>query len=538
MTSDIFVTTSSFTTGRRDEAVEFIKNQYGWKLEIFGLERLRNLLEVTHPQVRDLHPQIFHPQLFPASTHPSSSGDRDRLFISYAPEERTLADWLARKLTAEGYRVWCEHLALLGGENYPDDVDDAIKNRTFRVIALYSQASLRNPEVMRQRAFALGIGEERDSEFVIPLNVDSVIDSQLDRKTRELTFMPFNTGWASGLQQLLKKLNTIECPKPLYDGKRLAVADFTGRDILSDQPEVLGSNCFPIEVLPEFILCFKADRQLESEILERVRIEWAFRRAGKNLLLGFQKPPEWFSKEYTLELARKTSWQKEETIEGISSRNLISELVRKSLLVKCRERGLKFCSDTWLFYFPQGLVDGDRLKFTLLDGSKTWVNSTGQRTLWRPQRSEEYKYYLAPTFDVVQNLLEQMVILIRVRIRISDVSGRALTGRAVNTRRKHLCSDWWNNDWFKRVLAISQFLSEDGKIIIGQNEERIVISGSPLTLTAPQGINEAALDELARERKELLEILEDDEFETEEIEDSGVDTKTLDTEVVQRGEDA
>ena len=39
--------------------------------------------------------------------------DRDHLFISYAWEDSQLAEWLALKLTAEGFKVWCDRLKLL-----------------------------------------------------------------------------------------------------------------------------------------------------------------------------------------------------------------------------------------------------------------------------------------------------------------------------------------------------------------------------------------------------------------------------------------
>src|SRR2546422_9440337 len=44
---------------------------------------------------------------------------REHLLINYATEDWALADWLTRKLTAEGYRVWCDRFKLLGGESYP-----------------------------------------------------------------------------------------------------------------------------------------------------------------------------------------------------------------------------------------------------------------------------------------------------------------------------------------------------------------------------------------------------------------------------------
>jgi hypothetical protein len=70
---------------------------------------------------------------------------RDHLFISYAGDDGQLAEWLTLKLTREGYAVWCNRVKLLGGESYPRDIDDAIKNRTFRLIALLSRASLSKP---------------------------------------------------------------------------------------------------------------------------------------------------------------------------------------------------------------------------------------------------------------------------------------------------------------------------------------------------------------------------------------------------------
>ena len=57
--------------------------------------------------------------------------DQDHLFISYASENGILAEWLTLRLTAEGYKVWCDRTKLLGGESYPLDIDKAIKESTF-----------------------------------------------------------------------------------------------------------------------------------------------------------------------------------------------------------------------------------------------------------------------------------------------------------------------------------------------------------------------------------------------------------------------
>ena len=66
---------------------------------------------------------------------------REHLFINYATEDQSFADWLALKLTSEGYKVWYDRFELLGGESYPKDITDAIQNRTFRFLALLSPAT-------------------------------------------------------------------------------------------------------------------------------------------------------------------------------------------------------------------------------------------------------------------------------------------------------------------------------------------------------------------------------------------------------------
>ena len=118
---------------------------------------------------------------------------RDHLFISYAGEDWALADWLTRKLTAEGYRVWCDRFELLGGEPYPADIDDAITRRTFRLVALMSRSSVNKPNPRKEPTLAHNLARERgEPDFLIPLNVDGMKPTELDWMTTDLTFIPFS----------------------------------------------------------------------------------------------------------------------------------------------------------------------------------------------------------------------------------------------------------------------------------------------------------------------------------------------------------
>lgn len=516
----VFITTAKVTASQRDEAVGYIKNEFGWQLELFDVERLRILLDVSHPRIKEQHSAIFPPEFLELQDRMDNSTKRDHLFISSIDQDRVFADWLTRKLTAEGYLVWSERFQLLGGETYPNDIDDAIKNRTFRFLGLYSQTSLTHQEVMRQRSLALNVRSEQDQDFLIPLNVDGVDLTQLDHVTRTLKFIPFQYNWAEGLKQLLEKLESIDCPRSLPNGKRIAAETFLGNDVRSEEKETLFSNCFRVHQIPKIIYRFKSQKAIQKEKLDTLKSEWSYRDIDSYTFLSFHKPPASVVKEYGITEKGGGLWSEVEKINGIWSVNLASELIRKALIVKCYQKGLQNCHGTKQLYFPPDIVKNNRLYLIRPDdGSKTYVSANGKR---KHSSGGEYLHSLAPNFFVRQDLFDNFTVLIRIRVRLSDIMGKVFTTKqTIDSRRKHLCKNWWNKDWFNRTLAVSQFLADGDKIIIGESEEtQIIIDATPLCMNVPVGINEEGLDELSRERSELIRNY--DEFSDGDIGDEEI----------------
>ncbi len=141
------------------------------------------------------------------SQAPSELGaepERDHVFISYAWEDGALAEWLTLKLTAEGYRVWCDRFKMLGGERWPEDIDLAIKTRTFRMLHLLSRHSLHKENPSKERQLALSISKKRSEDFLIPLDLDGTRPTDMPWQLTDITYIPFQN-WATGLGQLLKK---------------------------------------------------------------------------------------------------------------------------------------------------------------------------------------------------------------------------------------------------------------------------------------------------------------------------------------------
>src|SRR5262245_600458 len=216
---------------------------------------------------------------------------QDHLFISYATEDVVLAEWLTRKLTTLGYRVWCDRFELLGGERFPRDIDRAIKEDTFRIIALLSKTSLEKEGPTKERTLALNIGRERKVDFLIPLLLEPLTPSELDWMMSDITNIPFHQSWATGLAQLVQKLDRICAPKPIEDGGKIAAYSILPEKVLEERQEFLRSNVVLIQRLPEVIKRFTLRRRPTPADEDAILQTWSAYRIDEATRLAFSPPP-------------------------------------------------------------------------------------------------------------------------------------------------------------------------------------------------------------------------------------------------------
>ncbi len=482
--SFVFITTAEFTSSERDEAVGFVSDTFGWKLDLYGVERLRVLLDAAHSHVKTIHPQIFPP---PFLSSDSTSTSRDHLLVSYASQDSVFAGWLTQKLTAEDFKVWCKQFEVLGLDYYPDDIDEAIRTRVFKVIAICSKEALSDPKTLRQWGVAQGLG----SDSLIPVIIDDTPSGQFHEVVNSTRFISFAKSWATGLRHLITKLDSLDYPRILYGGRNVASSLFLERDVIQEEPEVLFSNCLPVNQVPEIIHRFVSNHPVNRGESRQFRFEWPFRQVDEHRFLSFYEPPQQLKDrcEFTFSGGAATSLTR--YIEGIPVSTLTAELIRKSFIVKGHRKGLHYCPVTNLQYFPFDLFSGNRLRYVKPDGVKSYVNTAGERKFWRPGQSTRYRYYLAPDFYVRKNLVTQYTVLVNIRVRITDVGGNPLSDRSANARRKALCYDWWNDAWLNRIFAVCDYFAEDGYISLGhEDNQKLIVSSVPFHLESPIGIDE------------------------------------------------
>ncbi len=383
---------------------------------------------------------------------------RDHLFISYAWEDGALAEWLTLKLTAEGYRVWCDRFKNLGGERWPEDIDTAIKTQTHRMLHLLSRHSLHKENPSKERQLALTLSKER-GEFLIPLNVDGTQPRDIPWQLTDITYIPFQN-WALGLRQLLKKLVAINTPRPLADqGPRFAIDTFLPRNVLIAREDVLQSNCLKFTQVPNVVRRFLLSRPLNRDEQQALFEHWAYYSIDDERVLAFAKPQEPLPIEIKLTEAGGASWPDVSLIDSVRSTNIVSSLLKKTLLVKCFQKGLKRDEKSGVIYFPNGLLEKNRLKYQGYRGRLTRVDVAGER------KAVDAKYHLGITFSIRQDVLDGFVALFKITLFLLDMNGERFDPKVALRKRKRITKSWWNHQWLSRHVAVRSFLADGGEVI-------------------------------------------------------------------------
>jgi hypothetical protein len=442
---------------------------------------------------------------------------RDHIFISYATEDGDLAEWLAVRLTAEGYKVWCDRTHLLGGESYPGDIDRAIKDYSFRLVALLSRASLQKPNPRKERTLALNIARERKIDFLIPLNVAGLSATELDWMTSDLTFIPFQQDWAAGFAQLLKKLDSIEAPRDICAGRNRLCDWIAIQAKAVRRQETLRANLLPVLELPKVLHKFAIK---ERVIFPKLSEHWPFFHPTDSDFVWAFDPPH---TDLGVPVQKLTSiaWQDIPDYDGLQTHDLSLSILRKAITVICLQRGMKLAPKAGFTFFPDGLLERNHLRFTTYDGRKSFVSAVGERTFRKGDQREKVKYHLAPIFRLTSTDFPELAVRVIIRLHLTDINGYPLEGSKVISRRKRICKNWWNHEWISRILAVVEWLGE------GQKECEVLrtangsfrIGGTLYTMFADQGIDESNLRPVIPSETDEIDIDEDIEEGGDEFDD-------------------
>jgi hypothetical protein len=132
-------------------------------------------------------------------------GERNTIFISHAsPEDNAFVLWLCPKLAAMGYDVWADVMRLRPGRDWERKLEDALRNRSQKVLFVGTQAGATKPGTRSELQIASGIARRiADESFIIPLRLE---DHDPPFSITRAHYIDFSAGWTSGLKQLVESL--------------------------------------------------------------------------------------------------------------------------------------------------------------------------------------------------------------------------------------------------------------------------------------------------------------------------------------------
>ncbi|MBZ5532043.1 MAG: toll/interleukin-1 receptor domain-containing protein [Acidobacteriia bacterium] len=436
---------------------------------------------------------------------------RTHLFINYAVEDGVFVDWLCLRLLREGYSVWCDRLKLLGGESYPNDIDEAISNRAFRFLAVLSKSSIKKPNPLKERTLALQLARARKENFVIPLNLDGLPSTELGWMQSDLTFIQF-TNWKSGLTQLLKNLERSEAPKA---SAPISVSGLLQTKICVERvPETLWSNLVSIRALPQVLYRFEHEMAMNKDAARVALKVWPHYRENATVCWAFEPPPTELLTKYRFSKRGTCQNWREATGPDINFYNLGKKVINAALRHVLLASGLEEHEETGYVFFPNR-TDFFRFPFLTPTGS-SWIRAVGTRSFWNAGKKIPVRYHLSPILSAWLDFGGRDVVRIRTRLFVTELDDTPVKPAQMQSRRKAICKSWWNYEWLMRVFATLQLISgPDNQIRVGTAAAPIILERFPLAFEADLALNELSL-------KSKLESQQDTEVMERHYEDSEV----------------
>lgn len=454
---------------------------------------------------------------------------RRLVFISHAnPEDNEFTRWLAARLSSEGYLVWSDITNLLGGEEFWEKIEEAIRVHARKVIVVLSRVAQTkkgvldeiNCAVMAERSLGL-------DGYVLPIRIDDLPFSEIRANLARKNIVDFSRNWADGLHQLLKVLERDGVPRDTNGTAR--TADWYRRThakipALQRSDETLVSNWFEIRQFPEHVLLHsmnvappqfeQAAKHLKTPRFKYFRLVGSFAEAHE-----FQRelPPQ-----IALEGSRRIAFEdflkgrprEMPGTAGSETHKMAMSLIRQAWNTTASSRGLlpfETASGAIAWYVPKGLIPEDKVSFRDSSGRVRRKTLVG----WSAKRSVHWHYAI----NVKPSLGYPPRLIARSHIIFSFDGKHPLESKAkMHSLRRSFCRNWWNDRWRDLLLAFGVWFSGgDETFSLATGGARpLLVSSTPIFMTSPVSLIEGEEQAIPVSGDDALEW-DDPELEMDEL---------------------
>lgn len=429
---------------------------------------------------------------------------RESIFISHAtPEDSGFVSWLGARLELAGFSVWHDLGQLKGGDYFWDKIEGAIRNKSFRFLAVVSKVAVDKQGVKDEWALAQTI-EKSLPGFVIPLRLDDYDFSLLPIGIHRKNVIDFANGWHKGLAALLDTLTEANAPKVSASDPRSArhwLAEMKEGAILrTESKESLDSTWLSVISLPpiESARILGKEREIKLTDLNR-RIPWF---EHEDRIVGFAKAADLvshMSKSVMLKPANgvdsttfieRGSTLGDKLVSVLEARKRVANLVRQAWELSMEAKGLGVYEQSGgrkVFYVKPELTKGRGERIVFLD-----VNGRKRRKALNG-RSERRKANWCYAIGIVPQFDQPWRIELRATIIFTDDEGKPLDAPARAHRlRMSFCRSWWNDRWRGFLRAFLALVADGSSMIelpVGSGR-KVVVSATPMMFNSPVGLSD------------------------------------------------
>ncbi|TAN31358.1 toll/interleukin-1 receptor domain-containing protein [bacterium] len=430
---------------------------------------------------------------------------RDAIFISHAtPEDNDFARWLGSKLELAGYKVWHDLARLKGGDYFWDKIEAAIRNDSFRFVAVVSKVAVGKQGVKDEWAVA-GTIERSVPGFVIPVRIDDILFGDVPISLHRKNLLDFTGGWHKGLAALVDTLEEAQAPKVTSLDPALArhwlPALKEGAVVKTDVKETLDSTWLPILLLPPAIETARIlgkDREIKVTEANR-KLPWF---EHEDRIVGFATGADLVSlmaKSVMLQASNAAdtstfinegSTLGDKKVTWWEARKRVGNLVRQAWELAMEVKGFASVYQSGgrrIFYVTPELTGG-RSKYVHyedFDGKKRIKALNG--------RSEKHGACWAYGVAMVISFDDPWRVELRHAVIFTDDDGKPLEDALRSHRlRRGFCKSWWNEQWRTLMRAFLWLASEgQAELLLPVGSGRSITLGStPIQFDAPCGLSD------------------------------------------------
>jgi hypothetical protein len=440
---------------------------------------------------------------------------KDVVFISHAnPDDNEFTRWLSLKLASLGYRVWSDITRLLGGEDFWSDIERAIRENTIKFLYVLSKASNQREGSLMELKMAHDVRKkEQLHDFIIPLHVDDLPYNEINIQLTNLIAVDFSKSWATGLKQLLEKLQKEGVPTdPRFDFDAVRKwwdGEFNVEAGTSPVDEAHYSNWFDVK-LPDTVYVHTLMGLFEGEPA------FPFPTRFRNGIVTFAPAADLIPYLGTLRVQATVAipliefMNDEDRQRERENRDLVTYFVNEAWKMALAKRlaAYEMSGNRIVFYFDKKSLPDPDVKFEGVRGKTSRRGLMGYKTVTKGKRH----WHFAVSGKAAVH--PATMVMLRSHVLFSD-DGETLWKSAMRMHRarRGQCKSWWNDDWRDRLLATMAWLSNGEPALPLPLGDSVFggLSARPIQFVSPVALNESARDVVDAGESPQEDEEEDDE---------------------------